>query len=336
MSQQSESLREAEREEGARLFLRARETGSDRDCRELEQWVAEDPERRMLLRDLDYIWDGVGSLENEPQVMQWRDDIESVSGSGRGRTYLALAASLLLAVAFGSVSLLMSHREAETAQLMATSIGERTEATLEDGSTILLDSASEVAVEYSRDVRQVRLLRGQAWFRVAHNPDRPFQVVADGEEIRALGTEFNVAVERAGPTVSLIKGRVLVSHLENREAFFGLRDRTVKLPVATLEAGQQLSYNSESQPRIRTFDPAAVSAWKKGRIIFEDLPLDKAIAIVNRYSRRSVELDPQLPPIRMTGVFNAGDGLAFARTAATYLPNARLTINEKSIVIQKD
>lgn len=339
MSRSSEQLEDAEREEGAVLFLRARETKRSGDLRALQSWTSAKVERQDLIEGLERVWGGIGLLSDDPRMVEWRIDAAAAENPSpahaRAFVYFALAASLVLAVLIGSAALLHAPWKSSDRQQFATSVGQRERLTLSDGSVILLDANSQLAVDYTAGERIVRLVRGQARFRVAHDRNRPFHVEAGAEDVRALGTDFNVDMGERRRSVSLIDGSVLVSHIEERPALFGWRRAPIKRPIITLKPGQQLDYDGEGHLRLRHFNADIINAWQSGRIIFEDLPLADAVAIVNRHSRRPVMLDPRLPPSRLTGVFNAGDGLAFARAAVTYLPGARLDISERQIAIRR-
>lgn len=71
-------------------------------------------------------------------------------------------------------------------------VGEMPVVTLEDGSVVQLNAASAIAVEFTEKRRVIRLLRGEAFFQVAHGADRPFTVMAGTTSVTALGTAFDV------------------------------------------------------------------------------------------------------------------------------------------------
>ena len=59
-----------------------------------------------------------------------------------------------------------------------TTVGERRTVKLPDGSSVELNTASELAVRYTASARAIRLTRGEAYFTVASDPQRPFSVHA--------------------------------------------------------------------------------------------------------------------------------------------------------------
>lgn len=338
MTREAQELPESERERGTVLFLRARDSGSADDLAALTRWIGEDTARRNLVRGLARVWSGVGQPEEAPVAPTPQaandDTFDTALSARRGRSSGLIAASVALILMVGAALLLSAPRQAVEEKRFATAIGEHKQVTLSDGTQVLLDAASSLSVEYDDDARVVRLAGGQAYFDVAHDPDRPFHVEVDGTDVRALGTEFNVALDGRSASVSLVDGSVLVSDLSVSKSLFGLIERDRREPIVTLRPGESFARDSGGTAQVRRFDPATVSAWRDGRIVFEDLPLPRAVAIVNRYSRRPVTLDPGLPATPMTGVFDAGDGIAFAETVTAYIPGTRVEVSENSIAIR--
>ena len=89
-----------------------------------------------------------------------------------------------------------------------TAIGEQRTIQLDDGSRIILDTSSEVAVRLTGNRRSVTLTAGQAMFDVQGDPARPFVVAAGDTKVTAIGTRFDVRRSGAGARVILVDGRV--------------------------------------------------------------------------------------------------------------------------------
>jgi transmembrane sensor len=92
---------------------------------------------------------------------------------------------------------------------LSTRVGEVRELPLDDGSVVTLNTNSEVAVKYSEESRQVRLLRGEALFDVAKNKRRPFIVLAGETQVRAIGTSFSVSMLPQHPIEVLVREGVV-------------------------------------------------------------------------------------------------------------------------------
>jgi transmembrane sensor len=182
-----------------------------------------------------------------------------------------------------------------------TQIGKTRSLTLEDGSRIVLDTSSRVRVVYSETARDVELLEGQAHFDVAKNRERPFRVRTSFAEVVAVGTSFDVAARPQRTTVTLIEGRVNVrSVVDSPDA---------EHQPESLTPGQQLDISGDGhflgKKPVRL---ASVTAWQRGTIDLDDVPLSEALATLNRYSTTKIVIeDASLQTSRVSGVFVIGD-----------------------------
>lgn len=179
-----------------------------------------------------------------------------------------------------------------------TAVGAQQTVQLEDGSLLRLNTDSKVAVRYSRHFRRLTLLRGEAFFEVAHNTARPFVVEAGPAQVRAVGTKFDVRLDGPATQVTLVEGQVQVSRPSDAERW-------------TLNPDQQITVDGvRSAPRATPAGDA--TSWTTGRLRFRDTPLASAVEEVNRYSRAKIVLeDPRLQAVRVNGVFDTGDSQAF-------------------------
>jgi transmembrane sensor len=199
--------------------------------------------------------------------------------------------------------------------LYRTKVGERTTVTLPDGSTATLDTDSTLRLAYSGEERGVQLLRGQALFDVAKYQPLPFHVYAGGHRVAAIGTQFDVRLDGQGRSakvqVALVEGVVKVAKLRHRQ------DGAAPQASVTMAAGELLKASATEPMRVSVADIQAMTSWSAGLLIFDDMPLDRAVAEVNRYTRSPVVLaDPKLSQLRVSGVFKIGLPKHFAETVA--------------------
>jgi transmembrane sensor len=215
----------------------------------------------------------------------------------------AIAAACAIAYfVFGQVfglSGVATHRVANN--LIETGITETRAVTLDDGSRIVLDRRSRLRIAFTAAARDIELLDGQAHFEVAKDPLWPFRVRTASAEVVAVGTMFDVAALPAHTTVTLIEGRV------NVRAFSGTAQAAPK--VEALVPGQQLQIASDGQfldKRVVKLESA--TAWRRGTIILDDMPLPEALSALNRYSMTQIVIHgPALQSRRVSGVFRIGD-----------------------------
>lgn len=163
---------------------------------------------------------------------------------------------------------------------------------LEDGSAIDLSPGAEVAVAYSADQRQVRLLHGKATFKVAKNPERPFTVTAAGITVRAVGTAFNVDLQSAAVAVVVTEGRVQVNRVN------ATREAPPEIPL--LEAGHRavvtLQPATPAAISVATStELAALQSTRPQRLEFTDTPLAQVVIEFNAGNGTKLVLaDPDL------------------------------------------
>lgn len=222
--------------------------------------------------------------------------------SRRGRRWrlatAGAAAGVVLALAVllaPDISTLSGH--------YAAGRGEQRQVTLEDGSRIVVNTDSEVAVRFHEFERSVQLVRGEAFFEVAKDAARPFVVRTGSAEVRAVGTKFSVRQNASETEVVVTEGKVRVVR-EGKSA-----TENIAAPPIELVPGN-LARVSATEPtaQVAMVDVARATAWTAGNVEFEEATLADVIRDVNRYTTREfVIADPSLAEIRLSGRFRVGD-----------------------------
>jgi len=230
--------------------------------------------------------------------------------------------TLAVAIAFAALAWLNPAYKSER---FATATGERRAVLLSDGSKLLLDSNTQLAISWRLLSREVDLRAGQALFDVSSAVYRPFVVSAGLAKVEVLGTLFNVRrLDDDAVRVTLARGRVDVAVAGAAQA-----------PV-TLRPGQQVdSIGGQLMPVARV-DAAKAMAWKDDRIVFEQTPLDEAVSLLRHYRKASIELsDPSLAALKVTGVFEAHNVDLLLDLLPSILPVAVLKQADGSVRIQR-
>ncbi len=267
-------------------------------------------------------------------------------GGAWGRRPAAVAAMVaFVAVAAGAGLLFWQTRQYV---VYRTGAGERRVVTLADGSQITLDTRSEVAVRYTVHSRRLELERGQARFDVAHDAERPFTVAAEGHQVVATGTAFDVDLLGRDLRVTLIEGHVVVlpRNAPTRPYRPGsMGDASVPSTAAgavepsdwariVLDPGEQLLVPAGGAPRIDHVDVDRVTAWERGQVAFKNDQLTAVVARMNRYASRPIVIgDASTGNLRISGVFHEGDVDGFVNTLASYLPISAHSGPDGSIVL---
>ena len=128
-------------------------------------------------------------------------------------------------------------------------------------------------------------LKGEAYFVVAKNKNRPFVVNLNGPSIRVLGTSFNVEAypENDDIKVNLDEGRINLKLLSD-----------VEVPVSP---GECVVYNKNTKSyRVnRNTYTGASSVWKSNVISFKDTPLDEMFSRLGRWYNVDFEVENDIP-----------------------------------------
>jgi transmembrane sensor len=187
------------------------------------------------------------------------------------------------------------------AQVYKTAVGEITTVSLSDGSTLELNTDSEVRVRFTGSQRSIELLRGEVYFDVAKDPSKPFEVKVGEDMVTAIGTAFSIdAGESLDDRRSVLE--VIVTHGQVR-----VNSPNRQLPLY-LEYGQkavarddsfEVSYQADSRPNL---------AWREGMVIFQGESLSEVVRELNRYTPLKFRIvDQQLKSIPVGGFFKTGD-----------------------------
>lgn len=183
---------------------------------------------------------------------------------------------------------------------------------LSDGSRVQLNLNTHLTFTNYKDRRSVRLDNGEAFFEVSHDRQHPFVVNAGEGSIRVTGTRFNVWMYNDQVKVMLVEGSVKVTSKAGRE------DNAL-----TLLPNMQASWSSgDNQPRVSPIESNDTSmAWREGKLVINDLPLNQALPLINRYLQTPIVLaDNATGQIRLGGIFNTQEMASLATSLPGVLP----------------
>jgi transmembrane sensor len=236
----------------------------------------------------------------------------------RARPWLAACAAAVIAVV-GGVALL-HPRPQPVAKLQTpapaklsyeTAIGGQRRITLADGSTVILNTNSRLDLHFSADRRDVRLVRGEAYFDVVHDKARPFTVYASHYVVRDIGTAFNVHLSRSGLVeVGVTKGSVEIMPASDGQGSGAVKSLGILVAGHNMVLGQPV----ERAEVLSGADMGRKLAWRQGNLIYTGQPLREVLADISRYSDIKIELaDPALGELPVGGAFRTDQiGAIFA------------------------
>jgi transmembrane sensor len=280
----------------------------------LDEWINADPRHRGAYIAARAQWldlDRLAALHGPAEVQR----APFVS-----RRQLLAACAAALALTGGAFSWL--RYEAGVTRYVSA-VGEVRRISLEDGSTLLLNTNTEVKVALGKRERRMYLVRGEALFEVAPDKTRPFVVIANDTAVRAVGTAFAVRLESNRVDVTVTEGVVEVASSNP-----GPGSDTTESPILVhrlqhVTATERVVIAAARAPQITTLAPNEADrllAWREGMVSFDGQSLEAAVAEINRHNRRQIVVtDPALAAKPIVGVFRASDPVGFSRAVADVL-----------------
>ena len=290
-----------------------------------KEWMGRSPVHREAVKSLAQFWGKMNVLTELAMPQYGGTSKPAPRPFFNFGSKTAMAAYSLCLVAVILLLQINSNREQTANGLYATAVGQQQTIALDDGSTLQLNTNSQVRVDYSDQYRDIHLLQGEAHFTVAKQASRPFRVSAGHGLVEAIGTAFSVYLNNNDIEVTISEGIV------------GLQSRKPADPAATpqaaviaqasqphdlgkLKAGQSavikdiVSDAGELQSvaaTIKDISPGELErrlSWRKGFITFSGAPLDQVVDEIGRYSQLSIELtDPAMASIKIGGQFKVGE-----------------------------
>jgi transmembrane sensor len=271
-----------------------------------ERWQAAHPQHACEYQAMLEIWEVAGDLPR-PEAVPMVGARPRVSWRSVG----IAAAVCALALPLAAYSGWQLGWVPNAYQHVAATDNVRT-FTLKDGSQVELNLGSELTYSNYKDRRQVKLDKGEAFFSVSHDSHHPFVVKAAEGRIRVTGTRFNVWMYEDQVKVSLIEGSVLVSSDDGKPGD-GLR----------LGPAMQASYrHGDDKPRInQTYDNDSSLAWRQGKLVLDDLSLNEALPLINRYLDTPLLVaDHSTGAIRIGGIYNIKEISGLVKSLPRVLP----------------
>ncbi|MBO9676062.1 MAG: FecR domain-containing protein [Sphingobacteriaceae bacterium] len=196
--------------------------------------------------------------------------------------------------------------------------------TLADGTKVWLNAASSISYPSAFAGKERRVVvQGEAYFEVAHNARKPFIVSTDKQDIKVLGTAFNVnSYENEGVTVTtLIHGRVQLS------------SAGISKP-AYLNPGEQSVLNQYAF-QIRPVDVSLSTAWKDGEFIFTATALTAALRQIERWYNLDIDYTGIPENIQIHASIQRDKPLSAVLSALEKITNLKFEIKGRSMKLMR-
>ena len=220
----------------------------------------------------------------------------------------------------------MMDFNASDSNMFTTSLGQHSKHQLADGSTVWLNSATQIKVDYSDDFRRIYLLKGEAYFEVAKNANRPFEVYSENRLVRAVGTAFSVQKLEDSVKVLVTEGKVELAVVDNTLYINDVSptsssqendaSNTVSKEeiIGYLIAGQSIDIPTVENMKIghaNTIDFSDINrkiSWRDGKLVFAGESLEEVIQEITRHTSMEIDIsDTELKAMRIGGQFMIGD-----------------------------
>ncbi len=279
-------------EEAAGWIARLRSDAvSEADRQAFALWLADSPAHRRAMDSMLELWDDLEVVRQLP----FKDTAPNAPRRGLLAGGLALAASLTLAVLL-TPALQFGPDE----QFFETRVGEQLMVDLADGSQVAMNTNSRLEIVFNNDRRELTLVRGEAYFDVARDTQRPFVVAAGDTQVTALGTAFNIYMDGDNSLVTVTEGVVRVAEI----AAPGSRPADTEV----LEINQAIVGSLSGLGAPYKIDNQNALAWREGKLVADGMTLKQLARELSRYHARNILIaDAELGQKTVSGVFSLAD-----------------------------
>lgn len=325
------------------VLMRADDISKARS-KEFVRWISQSSAHQEAYAEIGGFWDGLSVLEagdiSQKSKMttnvtslgehKTRKKKENIPEKSRWSPKLMVASLAFLALSiigyeYSDVILMESH---------TTKIGAMADVILEDGSHLALNTNSKIRVDLQNDRRVVYLERGEVYFDVSKDKNRPFFVETKGGLVRVLGTKFNIRQRGNTSDVTVVEGAVGV--IDYGKMSDGITDdlRAVSLD-ATLTPNQKFSLGNDALGNIASpVDSRAALSWRDRKLIYNGESFAALIADINRYYEVEIRIgDPALNNIEVVAILKIEDRAATLKALETTFHVTAQTLSKDLIML---
>lgn len=316
-------------QEAADWFTRLHGTPiSVEETLEWQRLMASNPQFAAAYAGLEEVWNAVGEVSNPllaPPEQAKRDAYDGsvpVSDwlSRRRPAAATWRTATLLAASFAGLAVAgywIFWGGRPTGAILQTPAGQNHAFILADGTRLNLGADTRIEFTLKAKSREVNLLRGEAFFAVAKDRNRPFTVRAGDATVTAVGTEFSVNRGADQVVVAVIEGRVLVGS----SVATTKDDRKSNGETKHLAAGEEVLVSTAAGSPSHLGEVALAIGWQGERLAFQSEPLSRVLEDVNRYAPKPIWLDdPSIGDLMITGTVVRSDINGWLASLETSLP----------------
>lgn len=255
------------------------------EIKEVESWINSNPQNGKTFQRIKTIWEETGKVRPLSEVQETEAAWQKIKAEIKTKPNTAskwktlsfilprAAAAVLVFTSMIIFYLTQKNQGNQFVKMIeiSTQKGEKRELALADGSTVWLNAESTIKYpqDFKGDTREI-YLDGEAYFKVSHNPSKPFKVNTEDITTTVLGTEFNVQAypEQNNIQIALDQGKVAVNYKNDK---------------MLLEPGKLINYNKATHKLNKQSILDKHNQWRNNVLALNNIPLSEAVKIIERW-----------------------------------------------------
>lgn len=306
-------------------------TASVEDAQRFTQWCSQDPAHEAAWQKLHAMEQTLNDIPADATQLITQTialaDTQLGSMNGRRNTLKPLAISAITLI--GLAMLINQYGPWQQRLHYATSMGQRAQFILADGTQLMLNTDSSVEVHYSLWKRQIVLNHGEVYIETGHDKEaifgrRAFWVNSSQVNLEAIGTRFSVHQQATATQLYVAEG-IVAMHIGQQLSARAYAHESYRMQGS---ASMPLKVN------IQHTDPMA---WVDGVIVAKQMRLDVLITELLRYQALPLHYEAEVGDLMVSGVFqlNRADAAEHALQVIAQTLPVRILHQDNRIVLRK-
>lgn len=200
-----------------------------------------------------------------------------------------------------------------------TAVGETRTITLGDGTTLMLNTDTQIRTIYSEKLRRIVLTSGEVMVSSAPDniqPARPLVVDTDNGRLTPIGTRFNVRHIDQTTELNVFEGAVKIQP-----------NYTNSMAIVT--AGRQGRFDKQQIIESNLEANNSREAWIRGILIADNLSLCEFVSELNRYRQNAIICSPDVSHFKLVGAYPLTNTEQIIDAVESSLPIRFWQVNEK-------
>lgn len=284
------------------------ENVSDKNLEEFADWLASTDVHQLAWNQALDVWETLGAIANLPLEELMIDDSDRAKISSDKKVPMRFSLfenwgrlwkPIALAFSLATVGLFTVFNLQPEGEIYTAGVGQYLAVTLVDGSVVELNTDTEISVSFTEDSRDLELLKGEVFFTVAADKDKPFTVSVAGATIQAVGTAFNIhRFTNQSAILTVVEGIVRVQEAAGSSVSSAQSKLLTVNEAMEIDSVLGLSESHVSQLH--------ATAWRQGLLLFDNTSINDAVEMLNRYMHQKVIVaDDVSKSIKISGTFSS-------------------------------